>query len=248
MNFLSIDSTVSRMGAFDHEKILRPVASRLAGVFKAHDWTCCDCGTRLEGCMQIHHSRGHGRVDDVASLRPICVFCHDVRHPVWAANRKRIVPIDAPGLDQAALNRFFWSMIALERQREADEISDQNQAEAVQELRDSLKNRRNSVRVNLETAEGDSLIEAVRIFFERQKASGNPRMAEEADRVQRIVVDRVRWAPATLFDDVAGNSLASWGIGGYRNRTKEVIQALPDLDSAIGDLRRIGAGVMASMK
>lgn len=247
MNFLSIDPMVARMGAFDHEKILRPVVGRLEGVFKAHDWTCCDCGTRIPGCMQIHHSKGHGRIDDVAALRPICVFCHDVRHPIWAANRKRIVPIDAPGKDQAALNRFFWAHLALERQRESDEIADANQAEAVQELRDTLRNRRNAVRVNLETADGDSLIEALRTFYERQKASGNAAMLAEADRIQRTVVERTRWAPAIFFDDVAGNSLASWGIGGYRNRTQDVLASLPDLDNAIGELRRVGAGVMATL-
>ncbi len=74
-------------------------------------WTCHCCGIRLPGLMEF--DGGHG--PDPGDIRPICQFCHNLDHAVWAAGLGRLVPVWAPDMAQPALTRVCWTALALSR-------------------------------------------------------------------------------------------------------------------------------------
>ena len=78
------------------------------------DWTCHRCKTRLPGFMELDHVKSHD-IHQEQNLRTICQFCHNLRHPLWAALRGRIRAFWSPATGQDSINRIAWSVLSAER-------------------------------------------------------------------------------------------------------------------------------------
>ena len=84
---------------------------RVRQALHRHDWTCNVCGVRLPGLMEIDHLDGHGPGPD-GRIVPICQFCHDLKHPLWAAAEHRLAPVALQEMDQRTLTRLCWIMLS----------------------------------------------------------------------------------------------------------------------------------------
>ena len=84
---------------------------RVRQALHRHDWTCNVCGVRLPGLMEIDHLDGHGPGPD-GRIVPICQFCHDLKHPLWAAAEHRLAPVALKEMDQRTLTRLCWIMLS----------------------------------------------------------------------------------------------------------------------------------------
>lgn len=77
-------------------------------------WTCCDCGAIMPGCMEVHAVNGDHLDLSEGNLRPICHYCHLVRHPIAAARSASIQPVWWPEASQVEVNRIAWAYMALD--------------------------------------------------------------------------------------------------------------------------------------
>ncbi|MCY4260717.1 MAG: HNH endonuclease [Rhodobacteraceae bacterium] len=74
------------------------------------DWHCRNCGVHLPDYMEVEHVASH---DDhtVGNLICLCQFCHNLRHPLWAASRGRLRPFWSSGTDQRSIHALAWSVL-----------------------------------------------------------------------------------------------------------------------------------------
>ena len=100
---------VAALGARDHALLNRRCMPRISAAMAEGDWTCHVCEIRLPGFMEIDHLDGHRPSD--TRLAPICQFCHDRKHPLWAASRGRITLIHAPDFTHEQLSRLAWTIL-----------------------------------------------------------------------------------------------------------------------------------------
>ena len=98
------------VGARAHAMIATAASDATVECLKRDDWTCHRCGIRLPGFMEIDHVESHDD-SNPENLKAICQFCHNLRHPVWAALRGRLKIIWAPGLKQASIHRLAWHVL-----------------------------------------------------------------------------------------------------------------------------------------
>ena len=233
MSAFKMDTDVSKLGAWQHELILRADMEKIPDVMRKHDWTCCKCGVRIPGYMQVHHTGRHVS-GNVSALRPICIFCHDMEHPLWAANRKRIVPIDAPDISQARISMLAWAVLSLtggKLPHEADISLD----EGVVRVSDSLMERRETLAAMTGGKDADVMLQGY--------LSVDSTLPKDAPsrKVFDKVVSRIRFAPSFLFAGFAFEAFRVWGPGGFRPAPPEGV--LPDLSSEIQILTEIGKKV-----
>jgi len=99
--------TSLNLGARDHAALAAGNEELHAEVFARDGHACHVCGSRCRDALEIDHQAGH-RPTAASGLKAICQFCHNLRHPLWAASRHRIIPIYAPDISQAALHRLAW--------------------------------------------------------------------------------------------------------------------------------------------
>ena len=109
---LKIPANVLALNARSHGRILGTQRKQVAACFASSDWTCHVCGVRVPEMMEIDHLDGHRPGPD-AKLATICQFCHNLKHPLWAAARGRLVPIIAPDMSQTDLHRLAWTLVLL---------------------------------------------------------------------------------------------------------------------------------------
>lgn len=100
---------VLAMGARAHAIIAGASLDSIAARFALDDWTCSVCSTRIPGFMEVDHAERH-EVCGPERMRAICQFCHQLRHPVWAALRGWMRLFWGPGLDQTDINRTAWQV------------------------------------------------------------------------------------------------------------------------------------------
>ena len=97
------------LGARAHSMILGkamgPASARLA----MDDWTCRVCGIRIPDCMEVDHLDGHAPCSS-SGLSAICQFCHNLRHPLWAAARGRFRLFWGPDASQRDVHRAAWQV------------------------------------------------------------------------------------------------------------------------------------------
>lgn len=222
MSFLERPLTVLKMGLRQHEAILAPVGKLILPMMRKHDWTCHRCGVRIPEYMQVDHTKGHGNPDPEA-LRPICAFCHDQDHIIWAAARKRVIPILAPDVTNEQISRITWAVAALRSRPD-----DQDAAEAIENIIAAFRKRHHDFIERYGSEDADSAIEAVFRFLAPQE--------KETDRegaMKRAIVKRfsseVRFVPRALMEEDAEDAsmtVSVWGIGGFRKPARTPTEAV----------------------
>jgi hypothetical protein len=192
------------LGARDHALINGTMIGEIVTCFRLRDWTCHICGVRLPGLMEVDHLKGHQRCSPDA-IAPICQFCHDLRHPVWAVSRKRLFPVLAPGLDQRSLSRFSWSLLA--------EMTRPGGQDSFEELSGSISERESAA---FELLDGDNLesaLEAILVIRDRSGQEAARKVAEELDA-------QIRFLPTCVRD---GEPLKRWTPEGFRDVPIELL-------------------------
>lgn len=222
MSFLERPLTVLKMGLRQHEAVLAPVGKLILPMMKKYDWTCHRCGVRVPGYMQVDHIKGHGNPDP-DSLRPICPFCHDQDHIIWAAARKRVIPVIAPDLTNEQISRITWALFSLRSRLEEEDV-----AEAVNNMVSAFRKRHNDFVERYGSEDADSAIEAVFRFLELQEREG-----EREERMKRDIVTRfnsdVRFVPRGLIEDDQEDpsmTVSFWGIGGFHAPRRTPTEAI----------------------
>lgn len=171
------------LGARDHALINSAMMREIRTALDAADWACHVCGVALRGFMEIDHLKGHSP-SKTSGLAPICQFCHDLRHPMWAASRSRIFPIVAPETAQTDVSRFSWTLLS-EGSRE-DGVLDTD------EIMSAMEAREEAAWDMLGGTNLESVMEALLTVRDRRGADRATAMVEDLDRVIRFVPGAVR--------------------------------------------------------
>lgn len=186
------------LGPRAHSQILSKSPVDIAALMKKADWTCHVCGIRIPGFMEIDHLSGHTPSADGKTMRCICQFCHNLRHPVKAAQHGRFIPLHAPDIPQEDLNRLAWIILAYAK----DDID----ADAVMS---AISDRMDVFYTLTGCDAADSLIEGV-FSFERILGRQRAQTAlGSLDGLTRF------WPSAVLPGDEREQGLMAWGVGGF---------------------------------
>lgn len=217
MSFIDQPISILNMGMRHHEAIQHEHASAITKMMQTHDWTCSRCGIRLKNFMHVDHAKGHN-ARDASGLLPICSFCHDQDHLIWAASCRRIVPIIATTpkgvLTNDDISRIAWAFLSLLRH----EDTNPNAKSAATEIVNDMRLRRAAFQEEFGSKDADSFIEAVYRFLDGAEDEA-PAMASE----RKLIVDQclsiTRFIPCFLAGDMDPSDpaafLSTWGPGGF---------------------------------
>jgi len=197
------------LGARDHALINATMVPEIAQILKDRNWSCHVCGVHLEGLMEIDHLKGHKK-SVVADIAPICQFCHDLRHPMWAMARKRAFPIFAPDISQIELTLFAWTLLS--------EMTRDDASVSFDALLGAIGERESSAFDLLHGENMESALEAILVIRDREGT-------KKAGDVANMLDTHLRYLPSCTRD---GEPLSRWTPEGFR----EVPLAL--LHSAMG--------------
>lgn len=207
---------VLKLRMSDHGALLVPQADMCRAVLKAGKDTCHECGMRVPGAMEIDHLKGH-RPCNEADLAPICQFCHNLKHPIWAGARKRFIPIFAPDMSQADLHRLAWTCLAWR--------SDEEVSAGIGAVLDAIAARH---KLFVDTYKTDN----VSSFFE--SITGLPDLIgqDSALKLARQTDSFVRFWPSEVLPDFetfeASRRLTTWSVGGFKICSDMAARALRD--------------------
>ena len=100
------------LGAYHHHALNAAMPDRVRDTLRYASWTCHVCGVYLPGFLEVDHFDYH-EPGFFGPIAPICQFCHDLKHPLWAVARDRMVPvIMPPEISQSTLTRLCWLIIS----------------------------------------------------------------------------------------------------------------------------------------
>ena len=100
------------LGECHHSVLNDMMSGRIQQALRDGKWTCHVCGVHLPHLMEIDHFDDH-RLERHGRIATICQFCHDLKHPIWAASSGRLVPVEMTSeIDQRTLTRLSWIMIS----------------------------------------------------------------------------------------------------------------------------------------
>ena len=100
------------LGACHHYALNAAMPDRVRDALRSASWTCHVCGAYLPGFLEIDHFDNH-EPGSHGPIAPICQFCHDLKHPLWAVARDRMVPVMiSPEISQSTLTRLCWLIIS----------------------------------------------------------------------------------------------------------------------------------------
>lgn len=202
------------LGARDHALINATMSEAVAPALKMGDWTCHVCQVRLKGLMEVDHLKGH-RSCGASDLRPICQFCHDLKHPMWAMARKRAFPIYAPDLDQSSLSRLSWSLLC--------EMTRPDGTESFDPLVGSFGERESAAYDLLQGENMESALEAIIVVRDREGAA----LAQTA---AALLDASIRYLPTVIRD---GEPVQKWTVSGFREVPLDLLHTamgpVPDL-------------------
>ena len=144
------------IGAREHAFLATEAHDAVKTCLNRDRWTCHICRIKLQHFMEIDHIVSHDdRHED--RLRAICPFCHNLKHPVWAALRGRFRVIWAPSLKQETINRMAWVALLSERYRKIiPELAD-----SAEELLWSVQHRETLIADLLGAAHAEALLESL---------------------------------------------------------------------------------------
>lgn len=223
------DASIRRLtlGVRAHATLLNQDAALCQKVFERDKHTCHVCGIRIIDGMEIDHIAGHVRCG-AEDLRSICQFCHDLKHPLWAAMHHRIVPIHAPDFDQNAIIRMAWSLVEW---REHDAL--QEQCEAV---RQAFLARAKTFANVMKCKSAEALFEAALSLSDAADRKVVLEGLRRADLFTRFVPAEALVGPQSISDTSIDQAsrLSTWTIGGFRKITRTVARTLRE-DMAPGD-------------
>lgn len=217
MNFIDKPISILSMGLRNHEAIQQPFSSEIRKVMKKYDWTCCRCGIKIPGLMQIDHTAGHA-ARNAEGFRPICAFCHDQDHLIWAASCKKIVPIIATTeegvLSNEDISLMSWSLFAMFTHQNDD--PDAN--DSVAGIMRAFQARRGAFQEKYGSKDADSFIEATYRFLDGAEDENENMLVERQAIVERTLAE-VRFVPAFMAghtkEDEPSTFLSTWGPGGF---------------------------------
>lgn len=214
---------VMNLGARDHAALLVPIADICKQVFERDAHTCHVCGVHVPDMMEIDHLKGH-KICAKNDLKCICPFCHNLKHPLWAGARKRIIPIYAPDMSQQDLHRLSWSLVGYGKQ-EACKID-------IAGILHDVKARHEILEKNLGCTDAASLFEAA--FSASTTLTQTDTKARD---VSFMKIDQfLRFWPAELhWEQGVSNAsrLSTWSIGGFQslqNMAPLKVQAAQKID------------------
>lgn len=207
------------LGIRQHGALLAGKGDLIRKVFARDKHTCHMCGYRVPGWMEIDHVKAHRRDASLGDLKTICQFCHNLRHPFWAASRVRIIPIHAPDLSQADLHRLAWTLLAW-RDVEDGPIDTGAVLSMIDERHATFMGKYGC-------GAADALLEAAaglaghRIFAGKQDAAVKILSRVDAD---------LRFWPMELQPGAAqldaGCRLSTWSIGGFHAFADQAAEAI----------------------
>ncbi|WP_264772341.1 HNH endonuclease [Defluviimonas salinarum] len=220
----------------DHAALLVPQAADCAAVFARDKDRCHVCGFRVPGMMEIDHLKGHRKCGPEA-MACICQFCHNLRHPLWAGARKRIVPVFAPDLTQEDLHRLAWVVLAW---RDAGEAPVD-----VSGIRADIAARHDRLKEILGCIDAESLFEAA---FSLRDMVGEKQAMETLMRVDQYL----RFWPAEVMPGhenlLKGSRLSTWSLGGYKVIAQMAARAIREDTNPDFEKIRAAAASMAEQQ
>ena len=169
-----------RHGARFHSQLAARRAGETVKCLRRDNWRCHVCGIRIPECMEVDHVQEHVP-GDAASLKTICQFCHDLRHPVWAGSRGRLQIIWAPDVSQPALTRIAWAVFLSSPQHADPEL-----AAAAREVAEAISRRESVLITILGSAHAGSLLEALRFCQDTSGAVAAKRLTRRLDSFVRF--------------------------------------------------------------
>lgn len=200
------------LGSRAHAMLLSDAAKACSDVFSRDKETCHVCGTSIPGFMDVDHVKGH-KPSEARDLRCICPFCHDLRHPLWAAAHRRFVPIHAPDLTQVDVTRMAWTLLGLR----GNEAAAQQSAQILEDV----KKRRDRIKDLLSCTEAEPLFEAA---FTARQMLGEKKAAETLLGIDQYL----RFWPSELLrrdGEPVSSGLSSWRLGGFTRLEAGVSEA-----------------------
>ncbi len=207
------------LGIRQHGALLAGKGDLIRKVFERDKETCHLCGYRIPGLMEIDHIKAHKRNAGAGDLKTICQFCHNLRHPFWAASRARIIPIYAPDISQTDLQRLAWTLLAW-RDAEDSPID----PDAVYDLIDG---RHATFMEKYGCGSADALLEAAAGLPEHNVFKGK---SEAAVKILARVDADLRFWPMELRPGSQvldpGCRLSTWSIGGFHPIADLAAQAI----------------------
>jgi len=219
---------VLSLGIRQHGRLLAGRGDEIETVMRKHDWTCHCCGIRIPQFMEVDHCDG-GHTTTCKDLKPICTLCHNIKHPLWAAARGRIIPIHAPDLSQEDVNRIAWMVVGY---RESNDLR-------VDHIFNAVSARAKRFEDMLGVSAAEPFLESVMAF--------SSSMAEEAGGKGRhdalkILDDTVRFWPSDATrdrDDLPDAALIStWTLGGFKRAGRSAGKALRE--DVRADMKKLG--------
>ena len=230
-SILDTSLKIMTLGAADHNILNTMMLDEISAMMKRENWTCHVCKTRLYGMMEVDHLNGHAPSGKNA-IAPICMICHHLKHPLWAASRGRMRVIHAPDLDYPEISRWTWSLL-VHNGCPGFDINHRGLAR-------DFNARREDARDAMGHDNPESIFEAILTLAKDEKNIKKLRAKlEERDRHMRII-------PAVLLDENAGIDI--WTKGGFQSPSEHWKD--PVLKGGTTDyeaLKRAGTALLARL-
>jgi len=219
------------LGARAHAILAAEGWTGFAHCLARDNWRCQICGVRLPGYMEVEHVASH-HDHAVSNLRCICQFCHNLRHPLWAANRGKFRPFWSSGTDQRLIHAIAWSVLmAGSFPEKMAEIH-----RAVEQFLMAIKRREMQLLSLLGSTHPEGMFESV-FFTTRQYGPDYGRtVARQMDR-------HVRFWPTAANRSLGGTKrdaaqLSAWDGDGFQDRSGDLLDDMRAGTNDLDGLRR----------
>lgn len=226
---------ILNLGSRSHLALAAGQEQIFGEVFERDNHTCRECGIRIPGMMEIDHLDGHRR-SPAASLATICQFCHNLKHPIWASARKRLIPIHAPDLSQQDIHRLAWTLVAYRNQPDAmidaAQISDdarQRHDRLARAFRCQVEQSDDDIGQPESFLSAEALCEAIFSFHDHVGEARALAVLERLDGIVRFWPSDLSWERE---DVPTAGLLSHFDLGGF-SLISEEFEAAANLATAI---------------
>jgi hypothetical protein len=205
------------LSAQKHNMLNAGMIEDITRMMEREKWTCHVCGTQLNGLMEVDHLKGHS-LKGASGIRPICQFCHDRKHPVWAASQGRLSVIHAPDLSHEEISQISWALLL--HKKNTDFSID------VKRLDRELRARREDAFDAIGHENPESIFESIFAIRDIKGDKETMSILEEMDK-------HLRFIPSAVFSE--DPEITSWGDGGFRKlpegwQERAIPKGLPAMD------------------
>lgn len=207
------------LGARKHCEIATQSAEAVAECFRRDAWTCHVCGVRLPNYMEVDHPVGH-RECPSNDMKTICQFCHNLKHPLWAATQGRLRMFWAPGLTQCRISRIAWQVLLASKDRNG-KVGEGEIAEAARHVVNDTRRRERVLENVVGTANPGALIDALHTTKRLVRKDVYQETLKRACRIVRFWpvaadrIDREVELPSAAF--------SSWSAGRFVDLSPELV-------------------------